>query len=542
MKLHSFGKILSLVAVLVLLCALTCAMTVTANAETYDAASVEADMTINASSPEKNECGKLKLTWTAVPGADKYAVYCDDEHIANSLVTYYYISFDLEAGPAQANHSFKVVALDENESAIAHGTVEAAPKHNYNDGVVTDPNCTEGGYTTYTCTCGDVYVGDRVAPLGHNYGDWIIGSMPTCTSAGAFDHYHCDRCEKNFTSTREEFDIYIAPLGHELGEYEYDNNATCTKDGTETAKCVRYNDCSYSEYHYVSGTKLGHLFDHYEYNEDATCTEDGTETSACGRPDCDELNASDTRVVAGSALGHDIVIDKAVAPTCTATGLTEGKHCTRCDDMTIFRQTIDALGHTPVTDEAVEPSCTKTGLTEGSHCEVCEATLVPQETLAKLPHTLVIDPAVKPTCNSTGLTEGKHCEVCGAVTVKQNTVDALVHSFTEYTPDGNATCFEDGTKTAACDHGCGATDTLPDEGSTLGHDPVLEENPDAFILYTYCSRCGDKQFGKVQIPVPYRMPLLKGSVVLACILVILLSIRALTRPATTTPWYKRGRY
>lgn len=42
------------------------------------------------------------------------------------------------------------------------------------------------------------------------------------------------------------------------------------------------------------------------------------------------------------------------------------------------------------------------------------------------------------------------------------------HSFTNYVSDGNATCTEDGTKTAKCDH-CDATDTIPDAGSALGH-------------------------------------------------------------------------
>ena len=39
------------------------------------------------------------------------------------------------------------------------------------------------------------------------------------------------------------------------------------------------------------------------------------------------------------------------------------------------------------------------------------------------------------------------------------------HSFTIYTSDNNATYFEDGTKTAECNYGCGETDTLPDNGS-----------------------------------------------------------------------------
>ena len=48
--------------------------------------------------------------------------------------------------------------------------------------------------------------------------------------------------------------------------------------------------------------------------------------------------------------------------------------------------TIPAIGHTPVTDAAVAPTCTETGLTEGSHCSVCNEVLVAQETVPALGH------------------------------------------------------------------------------------------------------------------------------------------------------------
>ena len=47
----------------------------------------------------------------------------------------------------------------------------------------------------------------------------------------------------------------------------------------------------------------------------------------------------------------------------------------------------------------------------------------------------------------------------------RSTGSALGHSFTNYVSDGNATCTADGTKTAKCDRGCGATDTIPDEAA-----------------------------------------------------------------------------
>ena len=39
-----------------------------------------------------------------------------------------------------------------------------------------------------------------------------------------------------------------------------------------------------------------------------------------------------------------MVVDAAVAPTCEATGLTEGSHCTRCDHK-VAQEEVPATGH-----------------------------------------------------------------------------------------------------------------------------------------------------------------------------------------------------
>lgn len=126
-----------------------------------------------------------------------------------------------------------------------------------------------------------------------------------------------------------------------------------------------------------------------------------------------------------TAIPHTEVVEKAVAPTCTETGLTEGKHCSVCNAVLVEQEVVKAKGHTEVVDKAVAPTCTKTGLTEGKHCSVCSAVLVEQKVVPAKGHTEVMDKAVEPTCTETGLTEGKHCSVCSAVLVEQEVVPAL---------------------------------------------------------------------------------------------------------------------
>lgn len=81
----------------------------------------------------------------------------------------------------------------------------------------------------------------------------------------------------------------------------------------------------------------------------ASCTEDGNiEYWHCAK--CDKyftdaagngrIALSDTVL---SALGHDVVIDPAVEPTYTSTGLTEGSHCARCNEVLVKQIVIPIL-------------------------------------------------------------------------------------------------------------------------------------------------------------------------------------------------------
>ncbi|MBQ7117701.1 MAG: leucine-rich repeat protein, partial [Clostridia bacterium] len=113
---------------------------------------------------------------------------------------------------------------------------------------------------------------------------------------------------------------------------------------------------------------------------------------------------------------------KAVAATCTKTGLTEGKKCVDCGVTTVAQKTVAKKAHTLTTLKAVAATCTKTGLTEGKKCSVCGTVTVAQKTVAKKAHTLTTLKAVAATYKADGKTAGKKCTVCGTVTVPQKKV------------------------------------------------------------------------------------------------------------------------
>ena len=54
-----------------------------------------------------------------------------------------------------------------------------------------------------------------------------------------------------------------------------------------------------------------------------------------------------------TAIPHTEAVDKAVEPTCTKTGLTEGKHCSVCGEVLVEQKVVKAKGHTEVVDKAV---------------------------------------------------------------------------------------------------------------------------------------------------------------------------------------------
>ena len=96
--------------------------------------------------------------------------------------------------------------VDENGRALraafeAGSVLVSAAPHMHDYAVtVTAPTCTEKGYTTHTCSCGDSYVDTYVDALGHAWDNGKVTKEPTETETGV-KTFTCTRCGETRTET-----------------------------------------------------------------------------------------------------------------------------------------------------------------------------------------------------------------------------------------------------------------------------------------------------------------------------------------------------
>lgn len=163
---------------------------------------------------------------------------------------------------------------------------------------------------------------------------------------------------------------------------------------------------------------------------------------------------------------HKLVTDKAVAPTCTAAGKTEGSHCALCHAVILAQTEIPPTGHSYTSEITAEATCTTAGKWVYT-CTDCGHSY--EEVIPVTGHTVVVDKAVAATCLGSGLTEGSHCSACHAVLEAQQIVPRLGHD-TVYSDQGDGTHIEGCSrcdKTALKEHAyingtciCGARETV----------------------------------------------------------------------------------
>lgn len=296
--------------------------------------------------------------------------------------------------------------------------------------------------------------------------------------------------------------------------------ATCTEDGEWLIYCLYCNTQYTTEIIPATG---------HEWGDKKQIREAGCVTTGEVQYTCQNCNEVKTETI--PAKGHTPVTDKGVTPTCTQSGLTEGKHCSVCNEVIQKQKKLAPKKHHAVTDKAVEATCSKEGLTEGKHCSVCNQVLVEQKKVRKkrhvlqkkkgtpatcteygwtdrifctvcntvtqrrvriapLGHKIVTDPAVEATCTQSGLTEGKHCSVCKEVITEQKVIPAKGHTIVT-DKAVKATCEQSGLTEGTHCSDCNEVIQKQETIAALGHEYLsgaIYDKKTAQVV-DICKRC-----------------------------------------------------
>ena len=151
---------------------------------------------------------EVKISWTASPLRDKYdqreyrvtvegggskkVIYTTDTSVSVTIKRRE-LHCDVTVDAINTKYA------SYSSSSYASFRCVEAHEHSYT-AVVTLPTCTEKGYTTHTCSCGDSYVDTYTDALGHAWDGGTVTKQPTETETGV-KTYTCTRCNETKTES-----------------------------------------------------------------------------------------------------------------------------------------------------------------------------------------------------------------------------------------------------------------------------------------------------------------------------------------------------
>lgn len=172
---------------------------------------------------------------------------------------------------------------------ISSGSDIDALGHNYVP-VVTNPTCTAGGYTTYTCSrCKDSYTGNNTNPTGHTGGTATCHSKAICSVCkaeyGEFDANNHDgdtevRDAKAATCTEKGYtgDTYCKGCNTKIADGKDIEMTAHTPGEWKTTDEAHWKECT--NCHTVIGESESHSFEE-KVLEEPTTEKEGKKAQVC---------------------------------------------------------------------------------------------------------------------------------------------------------------------------------------------------------------------------------------------------------------------
>ena len=312
--------------------------------------------------------------------------------------------------------------------SIKDGNSYVVSEHSHN-AAVTAPTCTEDGYTTYTCACGDSYTEtDEGSALGHkdedprdhecdvcfyaytscNDGDndhncdWCGDKISECVNNDVNDH-KCDVCGKTLTSCADNNNDHNCDVcGDSISRcLDKDNNHKCDicnnvlttcEDNNNNHKCDLCGEtvsaCEDADSDHecdICGLSVSDCVDNIK---DHKCDICGDKMSKCEDADknhfCDYCGIQNSQCMDINPDHNCDWCGKKMSECAGGTATcTEQATCEVCGNK--YGET---LAHTIVEVDAQEATCTKDGWNAYEYCSECEYTTY-EEISATGVHTYV---------------------------------------------------------------------------------------------------------------------------------------------------------
>ena len=283
---------------------------------------------------------------------------------------------------------------------------QLAHTHQYGEWTTTKtPTCTEDGIQTRYCSCGEKQV-DVIYATGHKE-QIIPGKEATCISDGLTEGKFCSKCgeilvpqekipakghtekiiprvestctEKGLTEGKECLvcqTVLVAqeflPLKDHVEVIDAEVAATCIKTGLTEGK-----HCSVCSTVIVARQEIPVAPHTYDDEYDESC-------NICGfirDPKCDHRN---TEVISGKNA------------TCTEIGYTNGRKCSKCGEILVAQEVIEATGHGENLKriEAKDPTFDATGNYEYWKCSKCGKSYNDAKATNEIEETSTVIPVV----------------------------------------------------------------------------------------------------------------------------------------------------
>ncbi|MBQ9531405.1 MAG: leucine-rich repeat protein [Eubacterium sp.] len=226
---------------------------------------------------------------------------------------------------------------------------------------VTNPTCTEQGYSTYNCSsCGQTFYDNYTETIPHSWDAGVVTTESTCSQEGV-KTYTCTECSAMKTEA-----IPVDSSNHNYTAAVID--PSCTERGYTKHTCSLCGNTYNSDY----TETIPHSWDAGVVTTESTCSQEGVKTYTCT-----ECSATKTEAIPVDSNKHSYT-SEVIAPSCTEQGYTIYT-CSFCGN-TYVDDYVDATGHDYL-PTVTSATCLAGGYTTYT-CSKCGDSYVDNETAA----------------------------------------------------------------------------------------------------------------------------------------------------------------